>query len=140
MQTPTISLNGATFDPAEALRSVNVDQALDAAGETLREAGEQIRETIHELSAPRSQRRLPLAWPWLIGLAAGLTVIGIGTWWFRRSSSPVIDLDEDLATLDREDLDRATSEGMGTAAGAIDRLASPTNGTPASLAGVGPGH
>jgi hypothetical protein len=158
MHTPTLRLNGTVIDPAEAVRSAKdlqapdprellrgldsvparVDSALSAAGDSLRETGDQIRDTIHELSAPRRSRRLPIAWPWLVGLAAGFTVIGVGAWWFRRSSSPVVlDDDVDLSGLDREDLDRATSEGMGTAPGATDHLASPSNGSAAAMVGVG---
>ena len=104
MHTPTLHRNG-TIDPAEAIRSARdqapdarellrgldavparVDTALSTAGDTIREAGDQLRGTIHELSAPRRERRLPIAWPWLVGLAAAMTVIGVGAWWFRRSS------------------------------------------------------
>jgi hypothetical protein len=158
MHTPTLHRNG-TIDPAEAIRSARdqapdarellrgldtvparVDTALSTAGDTIREAGDQLRGTIHELSAPRRERRLPIAWPWLVGLAAGMTVIGVGAWWFRRSSSATDIEDIDLSTLDREDLDRATGEGMGTAPGATDGLAMPTNGSSAELTGAGFGH
>jgi hypothetical protein len=158
MQTPTLHRNG-TIDPAEAFRSARdqapdardllrgldavparVDTALSTAGDTIREAGDQLRGTIHELSAPRRERRLPIAWPWLVGLAAGMTVIGVGAWWFRRSSSQTDIVDIDLSTLDREDLDRATGEGMGTAPRATDGLATPTNGSSAELTGAGFGH
>ena len=109
-----LRLNGTVIDPAEAVRSARdfqapdareilrnldsvpgrVDTAISAAGDSLRETGDQIRGTIHELSAPRRDRRLPIAWPWLVGLAVGFTIIGVGAWWFRRSSSPAI-LDDD---------------------------------------------
>ena len=157
MQTPTFRMNGTVIDPAEAVRSARdlqlpdtrdlvrgldavpgrVDTALGAAGDSLREAGDQLRGTIHELSAPRRQRRLPFAWPWLVGIAVGVTVLGALTMWFRRSTATP-SFEEDIADLDREDLDRAAGEGMGTAPGATDHLASPTNGSE-PLVGVGPG-
>lgn len=159
MHAPTLRMNRTVIDPAEAIRTARdfeapdagelrrsletvparVDTAIAAAGDSLRETGDQIRETIHELSAPRRQRGLPIAWPWLVGLAAGFTVIGVGAWWYRRSSSTVVlDDDLDLSGLDREDLDRAAGEGMGTAPGATDHLASPSNGSAAAMVGVGP--
>ena len=107
MQTPTFRMNGTVIDPAEAVRSARdlqvpdtrdllrgldavpgrVDTALGAAGDSLREAGDQLRGTIHEMSAPRRNRRLPIAWPLLVGLAVGAAMIGLGTWWFRRSTA-----------------------------------------------------
>ena len=138
MHTPTLRMNGTVIDPAEAIRSARdpgarraaiccrgletvparVDTALSTAGDTIRETGDQLRETIHELSAPRRQRGLPIAWPWLVGLAAGFTVIGVGAWWYRRSSSTVVlDDDLDLSGLDREDLDRADRRRHGHGAG-----------------------
>lgn len=158
MQTPTLRMNGTVIDPAEAVKSARdlqvpdarellrgldavpgrVDTAIGAAGNSLREAGDQLRGTIHEMSAPRRDRRLPIAWPLLVGLAVGAAVIGLGTWWFRRSTASQA-FDEDIADLDREDLDRAAGEGMGTAPGATDHLASPSNGSEPDLVGVGPG-
>jgi hypothetical protein len=159
MQTPTLRMNGTVIDPADAVRSARdlqvpdardllrgldavpgrVDTALGAAGDSLREAGDQLRGTIHELSAPRRERRLQMAWPWLVGFAAIATLIGLGTWWFRRSTaSPAFEDDADIASLDREDLERASGEGMGTAPGATDWLASPSNGFEVDLVGVGP--
>ena len=58
--------------------------------------------------------------------------------WFRRSTATP-SFEEDIADLDREDLERAAGEGMGTAPGATDHLASPSNGSEPDLVGVGPG-
>ncbi len=100
------------------------------AGESLRDAGEAIRATVHTLSAPRRRRRRPDTPALFVLLAAGVAVAGIGAWWIRRSTASAARLPSGhgvdtttSARLDREAVDRATDEGMGTTPGAHDRLA-----------------
>jgi hypothetical protein len=123
MLTRTIHVNGTTIDPAEAIHSTGldtvpdrVDAAISAAGDSLREAGDSLRATVHQLSAPPSRTRMPSTRGWLAGIAFLVAAVAVSTWLFRRmSSAPVAD--DDLDTLDLEDLERAKGEGMGTAVG-----------------------
>lgn len=123
MLTRTIRVNGTTIDPGEAIRSTRldtvpdrVDAAIGAAGESLRDAGDSLRATVHQLSAPPSRTRMPSTRGWLAGFAFLLAAIAIATWLFRRMSAAPMGISaDDLDALDLEDLERAKGEGMGTA-------------------------
>ncbi len=155
MLTRTFRLNGTTIDPAEAVRSARdiqapdprelrrafddmpekLEGALDAAGTSLRDAGDSLRATVHDLSAPPRRNRMPSsAGGWLAGLALILAAVAVATWLVRRfwpaTTTPD---DDDVAVLDRFDLDRAAGEGMGTAPGASERRSS----IPAPVTGEG---
>ena len=125
MLTRTIRVNGTTIDPAEAIRSTGldtmperVDAAINAAGESLRDAGDSLRATVHQLSAPPSRTRMPSTRGWLAGFAFLVAAIALATWLFRRlSAAPMALSADDLDALDLEDLERAKGEGMGTAVG-----------------------
>lgn len=144
MLTTNLRINGTTIDPAEAVRSAReikapdprelremldavpdrVDAALGAAGESLRDAGDSLRATVHELSAPPRRTRMPSTRGWLAGAALLVATIGVTAWLFRRRavSLDTLDLDDDVAQLDREDRDRAAGEGMGTAVGTSESV------------------
>jgi hypothetical protein len=150
MLTRTLRLNGTTIDPAEAVRSARdiqapdpreflkafddmpekLEGAIDAAGTSLRDAGESLRATVHELSAPPRRNRMPAAGGWVAGLVVMVAAVALTTWLVRRlwpatKATP----DDEFAQLDRLDLDRAAGEGMGTAPGAVERRSSlPTTG------------
>jgi hypothetical protein len=150
MLTPTFRLNGTTIDPAEAVRSardlqppdprellrafddvpVKLEGAIDAAGSSLRDAGESLRATVHELSAPPRRNRMPSAGGWLAGLVVMVAAVAVTTWLVRRLwPATKARIDGEVAELDRVDLDRAAGEGMGTAPGSAERRSSiPTTG------------
>jgi len=146
MLTRSLRLNGTTIDPAEAVRSARdsasdiqapdpreflrafddvpekLEGALDAAGTSLRDAGESLRATVHELSAPPRRNRMPSAGGWLAGLAVMLAAVALTTWLVRRLwPATTTPMDDDVALLDSLDLDRAAGEGMGTAPGTPER-------------------
>jgi hypothetical protein len=149
MLTRTLRLNGTTIDPAEAVRTARdsardtarefqapdrddirrafeevpdrLEEAIEAAGESLREAGDAIRASVHEMTAPKPRVRMPSTRGWVAGIAFTMAAVVLGTWLFRRLTSAPDHIDDEYASLDREDLDRATGEGMGTAPGASDR-------------------
>jgi hypothetical protein len=99
-----------------------IEDAIEAANESLREAGESLRAAVHDLTAPQQRSRMPSAGAWLAGVAFMIAAVALGAWLFRRMSSSAVDeLDLDVSTLDRDDLDRAAGEGMGTAPGAAER-------------------
>ena len=147
MLTRTIRLNGTTIDPAEAIRSAGldtmperVDAAISAAGDSLRDAGDSLRATVHQLSAPPQRGRMPSGRGWLAGVAFIVAAVALTTWLFRRmSAAPAARPDDDLDVLDLEDLERATGEGMGTAAGTTDRMPS-TMIAPESVLALDPRH
>lgn len=120
-----------TDDIRRALDSVpdRVDAAIEAAGESLRDAGEALRVAVHDLSAPPQRTRMPSGRGWVAGIAFVVASIAVATWLTRRiaMSRHAFSPDDDLGVLDRDDLDRATGEGMGTAAG-TDRTSSMTTG------------
>lgn len=121
MLTRTIHLNGTTIDPAEAMRSAGldtvpdrVDAAISAAGDSLRDAGDLLRATVHQLSAPPARTKMPSTRGWLAGIVFLVAAVAVSTWLFRRMSTARM-ADDDLDALDLEDLERAKGEGMGTA-------------------------
>jgi hypothetical protein len=152
MLTRTFRVNGTTIDPAEAVRNVRdsalelqapdrqdirralddmpdrLEEAIEAAGESLREAGDAIRASVHEMTAPTQRNRMPSTRGWLAGIAIAVGAVALATWLFRRMTATPQPLDEDWAQLDREDLDRAAGEGMGTAPGAPERRSSMATG------------
>jgi hypothetical protein len=107
-----------------------VDAALEAAGVSLRDAGESLRAAVHDLSAPPQRTRMPSGRGLVAGIAFIVASIAVATWLMRRvaTSRHTFTADDDMDVLDRDDLDRATSEGMGTAAGAVDRSSLMTTG------------
>ena len=125
MLTRTITLNGTTIDPAEAIRSTGldtmperVDAAISAAGDSLRDAGDSLRATVHQLSAPPSRTRMPSTRGWFAGIVLVVAAVTLATWLVRRMSSTPTALNVDeLDALDLKDLERAKGEGMGTAVG-----------------------
>jgi hypothetical protein len=153
MLTRNFRVNGTTIDPAEAVRNVRdsafefqapdrqeirralddmpdrLEEAIEAAGESLREAGDAIRASVHEMTAPTQRNRMPSTRGWLAGIAVTVAAVGLATFLFRRLSSMAAQrADADYAQLDRDDLDRAAGEGMGTAPGAAERQSSITTG------------
>jgi hypothetical protein len=153
--TRNLRLNGTTIDPGEAVRTARdsardlrdfqapdredikrafeevpdrLEEAIEAASESLRDAGDAIRASVHEMTAPPSRTRMPSTRGWVAGIAFTTAAVVLATWLFRRFSSSTTRLedDDDFASLDREDLDRAASEGMGTAPGASERRSSMT--------------
>ncbi len=104
MLTRSLRLNGTTIDPAEAVRSARdiqppdpreflkafddvpekLEGALDAAGTSLRDAGESLRATVHELSAPPRRNRMPTAGGWVAGLVVMVAAVALTTWLVRR--------------------------------------------------------
>ena len=142
MLTRTIRLNGTTIDPGEAIRSAGldtmpdrVDAAISAAGDSLRDAGDSLRATVHQLSAPPQRGRMPSTRGMLAGVAFLVAAIAVTTWLFRRMSSAPALPDDDLDVLDLEDLERAKSEGMGTAVAAADRIPSTMHAPESVIAG-----
>ena len=73
---------------------------------------------------------MPAAGGWLAGLAVMVAAVALTTWLVRRLwPATKTTVDDELAELDRVDLDRAASEGMGTAPGSTERHSSiPTTG------------
>ena len=73
---------------------------------------------------------MPTAGGWLAGLAVMVAAVALTTWLVRRlwpATKTIVD--DELAELDRVDLDRAAGEGMGTAPGSTERRSSiPTTG------------
>lgn len=151
MLTRTLRLNGTTIDPAEAVRSARdiqppdpreflkafddmpekLEGAIDAAGTSLRDAGESLRATVHELSAPPRRNRMPSSpGGWVVGLVVIVAAVALTTWLVRRLwPATKTTIDDEFAELDRVDLDRAAGEGMGTAPGSAERRSSiPTTG------------
>jgi len=150
MMTRSIRLNGTTIDPAEAVRAARdvqppdprellkafddvpemLEGALDAAGSSLRDAGESLRATVHELSAPPRRNRTPSASGWLAGLVVMVAAVALTTWLVRRLwPATKTTIDDEFAELDRVALDRAAGEGMGTAPGSAERRSTiPTTG------------
>jgi hypothetical protein len=153
MLTRTFRVNGTTIDPAEAVRTARdsarefqtpdrqdikrafedvpdrVEEAIEAASETLREAGDAIRASVHEMTAPAPRYRMPSTRGWVAGIAFTMAALVLATWLFRRvSSAATRRADADYARLDREALDRAASEGMATAPGAPERRSTMTPG------------
>lgn len=154
MLLSNLRLNGTTIDPAEAVRTARdsardlrdfqapdrddikrafeevpdrLEEAIEAASESLRDAGDAIRASVHEMTAPPSRTRMPSTRGWVAGIAFTTAAVVLATWLFRRFSSSTTRLDDDdFASLDREDLDRAAGEGMGTAPGASERRSSMT--------------
>ena len=107
-----------------------LEGALDAAGTSLRDAGESLRATVHELSAPPRRNRMPTAGGWVAGLVVMVAAVALTTWLVRRLwPATKATIDDEFAELDRVDLDRAAGEGMGTAPGSAERRSSiPTTG------------
>jgi hypothetical protein len=148
MLTRSFRMNGTNIDPVEAVRNVRetvrdvqppdprdlrhalddvpdkLEQAIDAASVSLRDAGDTLRAAVHDMTAPPQQNR-PSTRGMLVGIAFMVAAAAAATWVFRRlTSAPMAPTDADLAGLDREDLDRAAGEGMGTAPGAAERRTS----------------
>jgi hypothetical protein len=157
MLTRTFRVNGTTIDPAEAVRTARdaardttkdlqapdardlrralddvpdrIEDALEAANASLREAGDSLRAAVHDMTAPPQRTRMPSAGAWVAGVVFMIAALALGAWLFRRLSAPAIDtLDDDFGGLDRADLDRAAGEGMGTAPGAPERRSTMTPG------------
>jgi hypothetical protein len=106
-----------------------LEDAIEAASDSIREAGETLRATVHELTAPPERRRMPTGRGWLAGIGIVVAAVALTTLVVRRVWSPSTEhLDDEVRRLDREDLDRATGEGMGTAPGAPERRSSLTTG------------
>lgn len=99
-------------DSLDAIRT-DVGERVEIGRELVGDAAESVGAAVARMpgrSKRRSRRR-----PAMIGLAIGIIgVIAVAAWWRRRHSMDVVVEDE---ALDRELLDRAADDGMGSAIG-----------------------
>lgn len=99
-------------DSLDAIRA-DVGERVEVGRELVGDAAESVGEAVARMQG-RSQRRSRRR-PAMIGLAIGIIgVIALAAWWRRRRAMDVVVEDE---ALDRELLDRAADDGMGSAIG-----------------------
>jgi hypothetical protein len=99
-------------EPLDVIRT-DLSGGIDVGRELVGDAAETLAETVARLQG-RSRRR---SWrrPAMVGLTIGIiAVLAFAAWWLRRRAADVAVQDD---RLDREPLDRAADEGMGTAIG-----------------------
>jgi hypothetical protein len=101
-------------DPMDAIRRIDVSHGIDVGREVVGDAAGALAETVARF--PVRGRRRSRRRPALIGLAIGIIgAVVLAAWWLRRR--PADDMTEEDERLDRDALERAADEGMGTAIG-----------------------
>jgi uncharacterized protein YjbJ (UPF0337 family) len=103
-------------DQLDAIRRIDVTRGFENGREVVDDVAGALAETVARWQG-RGRRRSRRG-PAMVGLAIGIIgVVTVAAWWVRRRAAAVAVREE---RLDREALDRSSSEGMGTAIGATN--------------------